>query len=154
MKLFPYYLGLSMLGGGVASPAVLGQEANNNSSEALLKRIEELEQQVKVLGRKGEIADETAAEKAKTAVSVSAGAGGFQIRSADTNFVLKIRGYLQADSRWFIDDEGVSSISNDTFALRRVRPIFEGTVFDKFDYKLMLDFGSGVTANSANNAYL
>ena len=130
-----------------------GQDANG-SNEALLKRIEELEQQVKVLGRKDEIADEAAAEKAKTAVSVSAGASGFQIRSADTNFVLKIRGYLQADSRWFISDDGASSTSNDTFLLRRVRPIFEGTVFEKFDYRLMLDFGSGVTANNANNAYV
>ncbi len=154
MKLFPYYLGLSMLGVGVASPAILAQDATSNSTESFLKRIEELEQQVKVLGRKGEIAEEAAAEKAKTAVSVSAGASGFQIRSADTNFVLKIRGYLQADSRWFIDDEGASATSNDTFLLRRVRPIFEGTVFEKFDYRLMLDFGSGVTANNANNAYL
>src|SRR5688572_27913772 len=153
MKLLRYYIGLSMLGAGIGSPAVAGQDANG-SNEALLKRIEELEQQVKVLGRKDEIADEAAAEKAKTAVSVSAGAGGFQIRSADTNFVLKIRGYLQADSRWFISDEGASSTSNDTFLLRRVRPIFEGTVFEKFDYRLMLDFGSGVTANNANNAYV
>ncbi|HVK58323.1 MAG TPA: porin [Candidatus Kapabacteria bacterium] len=154
MKLLPYYLGLSVLGVGIASPAVLAQGASNPANDALLKRIEELEQQVKVLGRKDEIADEAAVEKAKTAVSVSAGASGFQIRSADTNFVLKIRGYLQADSRWFIDDEGSSATSNDTFLLRRVRPIFEGTVFDKFDYRLMLDFGSGVTANNANNAYV
>jgi len=153
MKLFPYYVGLSMLGVGIALPATSGQDANT-SNEALLKRVEELEQQIKVLGRKGEIADEASAERAKTAVSVSAGASGFQIRSADTNFVLKIRGYLQADSRWFIGDEGAGSTANDTFLLRRVRPIFEGTVFDKFDYRLMLDFGSGVTANNANNAYL
>ena len=140
-----------MLGAGYSSPIVLGQDTSN---AALLKRIEELEQQIRVIDRKDEIADEAAVEKAKSAVSVSAGASGFQIRSADTNFVLKIRGYLQADSRWFIDDEGASSTSNDTFLLRRVRPIFEGTVYDKFDYRLMLDFASGVTANNANNAYV
>ena len=130
-------------------PATLGQAPL--STEELLKRVEELEQQVRVLGRKDELQEEAASEKAKTAVAVSAGAGGFQIRSVDTNFVLKIRGYLQADSRWYIND---NVPVNDTFLLRRVRPIFEGTVFEKFDYRLMLDFGSGVTANNANNAYV
>ncbi|HTG45345.1 MAG TPA: porin [Verrucomicrobiae bacterium] len=134
----------------LALPAagVLAQQIPN---EVLLKRIEELEQQVKVLNRKDEIAEESTVEKAKTAVSVSAGSNGFQILSADTNFVLKVRGYVQADSRWFINDH---TAVNDTFLLRRVRPIFEGTVFEKFDYRLMLDFGSGVTASAANNAYI
>src|SRR5690606_21484957 len=154
MKFSPFYIGLSVLGLGIASPTVLGQETNNNSNEALLRRIEELEQQVKVLGRKAEISEETEADKAKIAAPVSIGTSGFQIRSADTNSLLKIRGYLQADSRWFIDDEGASSPSNDTFLLRRVRPIIEGTVYEKFDYRLMLDFGSGVTANNGNNAYI
>src|SRR5688500_18001975 len=153
MKFLPYYVGLSMLGAGYSSPSLFGQDSTT-SNETLLKRIEELEQQIRVINRRDEISDEAATEKAKSAVSVSAGAGGFQIRSAETNFVLKIRGYLQADSRWFIDDEGAGSTANDTFLLRRVRPIFEGTVYDKFDYRLMLDFGSGVTANNANNAYV
>jgi phosphate-selective porin OprO and OprP len=134
----------------VATPACLMAQAPL-SNEQLLKRVEELEQQVRVLGRKDELQEEAASEKAKTAAVVSAGASGFEIRSADTNFVLKIRGYLQADSRWFADDE---LPVNDTFLLRRVRPIIEGTVFEKYDYRLMLDFGSGVTANNANNAYV
>src|SRR5436190_20780461 len=149
MKSIPYYLGLSLLGAGIASPYVGAQEPISN--EALLKRIEELEQRLKVSERKDEIEQEAAAEKAKTAVSVSAGASGFQIRSADTNFVLKVRGYIQADSRWFIDDK---TPVNDTFLLRRVRPIFEGTVWEKFDYRLMLDFGSGVTSSASNDAYV
>src|SRR5688572_969351 len=103
MKFLPYCFGLSVLGLGVSSPLVTAQNANI-SNEALLKRIEELEQRLAIAERKDEIDREGAAEKAKTAVSVSAGASGFQIRSADTNFVLKIRGYLQADSRWFLDD--------------------------------------------------
>src|SRR5688500_6696848 len=130
MKLLPYYVGLSMLGAGYSSPAIFGQD-NNTSNEALLKRIEELEQQIKVVNRRDELSEEAATEKAKSAVSVSAGAGGFQIRSADTNFLLKIRGYLQADSRWFIDDEGAGSTANDTFLLRRVGPVFGGKGYGK-----------------------
>ena len=60
---------------------------------------------------------------------------------------------MQADSRWFIDD-AASGKANDTFLLRRVRPIFEGTVFGKYDFRVMLDFGSGVTPSTNNNAYV
>src|SRR6185503_15793028 len=80
-----------------------------------------------------------------------AGAGGSSLRSADTNFVLKLRGYVQADSRWFLNDK---IDANDTFLLRRVRPIFEGTVFDKYDFRVMLDFGSGANSSAANNGFV
>jgi phosphate-selective porin OprO/OprP len=84
---------------------------------------------------------------------LSAGANGFSFRSADTNFVLKVRGYIQADARFYPDDHA-STAPNDTFLLRRVRPIFEGTVWDKFDYRLMLDFGSNVSLSSANDPFV
>jgi hypothetical protein len=80
MKFLQYYVGLSMLGAGYSSPSVIGQD-NVGSNDALLKRIEELEQQIRVIDRRDEITDEAATEKAKSAVSVSAGASGFQIRS-------------------------------------------------------------------------
>jgi len=51
-------------------------------------------------------------------------------------------------------DDHSAGTANDTFLLRRVCPIFEGTVFEKYDFRLMLDFGSGVTASAANNAYV
>jgi phosphate-selective porin OprO/OprP len=40
--------------------------------------------------------------------------------------------------------------------LRRVRPILEGTVYDRFDYRFMPDFGSGNVSSSSpgNNALL
>ncbi|NOS68722.1 MAG: porin [Verrucomicrobia bacterium] len=115
--------------------------------KALLKRIEELEQKVKVQDRKRELGDEAAAEKARTASTVSIGPGGLQVQSADSNFVMRVRGGLQADGRFFASD----SVANDTFLMRRVRPILEGTVFGKFDYRLMADFASGVTQTTANN---
>ena len=119
----------------------------------LRKHIEELDQKVRILERKTELEKDASTEKARTAASVSAGAGGFSIRSADTNFVLKFRGYIQADARYYADDHSAGT-ANDTFLLRRVRPILEGTVFEKYDFKLMLDFGSGVTASAANNSYV
>lgn len=116
-------------------------------ANALLQRIEELEQRVKVLDRNRELGEEAATERAKAASTVSIGAGGLQVQSADTNFVLRVRGGLQVDGRFFTGE----AVANDTFLLRRVRPILEGTVFGKFDYRLMADFASGVTQTTANN---
>jgi phosphate-selective porin OprO/OprP len=146
----------------VAATAILslsgavGQAQADGAGEtikALRKQMEELDQKVRILERKDELEKEVVAEKAKPATSVSAGASGFTIRSADTNFVLKLRGYIQADARFYADDHAAGT-ANDTFLLRRVRPILEGTVFEKYDFRLMLDFGSGVTASAANDAYV
>ena len=128
-------------------------EDSSPAIQALRRQIEELDQKVKILERKQELDQDTAVEKAKSAVTVSAGTGGFSLSSTDTNFVLKIRGYIQADARFFADDFP-GGISNDTFLLRRVRPILEGTVFEKYDYRLMLDFGSGTSSTTANNAFV
>ncbi|MBI4324523.1 MAG: porin [Chloroflexi bacterium] len=100
------------------------------------------------MDRKRELDQEAAAEKAKTTATVSAGAGGFSIRSADTNFVLRLRGGLQADGRFYPGN----TTANDTFLLRRVRPIIEGTVYEKFDYRVMFDFASGVSLSANNNS--
>jgi phosphate-selective porin OprO and OprP len=123
-------------------------------SETILElksQVQELDQKLRVVERRLELEREASSEKSKSTPVISAGAAGFSFRSADTNFVLKLRGYVQADSRWFIDD-GIDA--NDTFLLRRVRPIFEGTVFDKYDFRVMLDFGSGTSSSAANNGFL
>src|SRR5687767_4721755 len=65
--------------------------------KTLKQQIEALDQKVRVLERKSELDKEASVEKAKTASSASVGAGGFTLRSADTNFVLKLRGLLQVD---------------------------------------------------------
>jgi len=134
--------------------SVAQAQSQETDTKALLQRIEELEQKVRVLDRKRELDGEATTEKAKTTPVVSLGAGGFTVRTADTNFVLRIRGYIQADGRFYPDDDSPTSTRNDTFLLRRVRPIIEGTVFDKFDYRLMLDFPSGSPSTAGNNAYV
>ena len=68
------------------------------------------------------------------------------MQSADTNFTLRLRGGFQVDGRFY----GDGGTAHDTFLLRRVRPIIEGTVFEKYDYRVMLDFGSGVTSSTAS----
>ena len=127
------------------------------AQEDLKNRVEELEQQLKILKRQLEIDKEASTEKSKTTPVITAGANGFSFRSADTNFVLKLRGYIQADARFYPGDSsgsGVNDGANDTFLLRRVRPILEGTVFNNYDFRLMLDFPSGGVSSSANDVYV
>ena len=86
---------------------------------------------------------EVTAGKAKDAVSISAGKDGFVIKSADGAYLLKIRLLLQADARFWKDDD--TGLATDTFELRRARPILEGTVARFFDFKIQPDFGEGKT---------
>lgn len=74
---------------------------------------------------------------------VNAGPRGFSLTSKDGDFKLRVRGYVQADSHEYTT--GSKPASGSTFLLKRVRPVFEGTVFKYFDYKIMPDFGQGAT---------
>src|SRR2546430_16113134 len=116
------------------------------------KRCGESEQKVGVWERNREIAAETAEVKKKDSPRLTVGQDGVRFSSADTNFVLKLGAHIQADGRFFIGDH---IPVNDTFLLRRVRPIFEGTVFKDIDYRLMLDFGANTsTASTVQDAYI
>lgn len=64
---------------------------------------------------------------------------GFFLESANGDFKLKLKGYVQVQGRWFPNEAGATGTSS--FFLRRVRPTIEGTVFKYFDYKIMPDFG-------------
>ncbi len=119
--------------------------------KSLEKRIVELEQQQKILARKWEIEQQAAAEKAKASPVVTATSkDGFSLKSADGDFSLRFRGLIQADTRSVSGSSG--SLADDTFTLRRVRPIFEGTLWKDIDFKIVPDFGGG--SSSLQDAYL
>jgi len=116
---------------------VLAQD-QSDELKRLKQQLQELDQKVRIMERSKELETEAADAKAKTQPTVSIGSGGLSATSGDSNFVMKIRGYVQADSRSFLgDDEAVKG--NDTFLLRRVRPIIEGSVWKDFEYRLMMD---------------
>jgi phosphate-selective porin OprO/OprP len=77
------------------------------------------------------------------APKLAAGAEGFVFQSASGDFKLQLRGYVHFDGRFFPSDEG--SLAVDNFLLRRVRPIFAGTVGRYFEFQIMPDFGMGTT---------
>ncbi len=93
----------------------------------------------------GAAAAATGEEPRKTAEppKVTAGAEGFSLQSASGDFKLQLRGYVHFDGRFFPSDEGRLAVDN--FLLRRVRPIFSGTVARHFEFRIMPDFGMGTT---------
>ena len=111
---------------------------------------DDVEQRLRVVERKLELADEQKAEKEKSAVTVAAGGEGFTLKSAAGDFQLKLRGYLQVDGRFFLDDE--KKPATDTLLIRRARPVLEGTLYKIFDFRLMTNFGNG--QSTLYDAYL
>ena len=113
-------------------------------ADAAEQSVNELDQRVKVLERKLEIADETAATKAKESPTFTAsGKDGFGWASADKVYSLKLRGYIQGDARYFLDDDDEKL--TDTFTLRRARVIIDGAVGKNFAFRIAPDFGDGTT---------
>jgi phosphate-selective porin OprO/OprP len=128
---------------------VFAQEAPPHE-ETTDERIQALDQKMRILEQRLELEHENAATKAKETPVLSAGKEGFILKSADGDFLLRLGGILQVDERFFIDD--YQHLAADTFLLRVARPIFEGTVFKYYDFRIMPDFGLGTTV--LQDAYL
>lgn len=146
---------------GLAVP-VHAQEDAGLSQKSLEQRFEELDQEVRILKRKREL-DQEAAENAKRTLPIpKVGSSGLSVESADGNHVIRLRGMVQVDHRLFF--EGVNDVrnrtnqragdldadgfhdANNTWLLRRLRPTLEGTLFGKYDFRIMPDFAGGTVA--------
>ena len=88
-------------------------------------------------------APEAAAETTavKSAAPVGASDGGFWIQTADGDYRLHVRGYIQFDGRFYQGD--TANLGTSGFVLRRVRPILQGTLAKYFDFQFTPDFGLG-----------
>jgi phosphate-selective porin OprO and OprP len=98
-------------------------------------RIDALEQLVRVEARKRELAEEAAAAQRAEGPLVIANDSGFTIKSVDSSYVLRLRGQLQIDGRFFAHDDALEA--NDTFLVRRFRPTLEGTLFSFADFRFV-----------------
>ena len=108
------------------------------------RRVNELDQQVRVLQRLRELAADSAAAAAKDKVSATASSkDGFSIKSADGKFAVRLKGLVQTDARFFLSDSAFP-VTN-TFFIRRARPILEATVGKYLEFRLQPDFGQGTT---------
>ena len=131
-------LSLLALAGGYF--AGLNAYAEDAAKPSLENRIDDLEQQLKILNRKLEIEREETAAKAKTTPQISAGKEGFALKSADDSFHMTIRGTLQADARWYISPKDNNSVPPDNFVIRRVRPTIEGKLYDIYGFRVTPEF--------------
>jgi phosphate-selective porin OprO and OprP len=107
-------------------------------------RFEALDQKLRIFERRRELEEETLAAKLKESPIVTAsGKDGFGLKSSDNNFQLKVGGYIQGDSRFYTEGDPALLLGSSTFVMRRIRPIFQGTVYKYFDFRIMPDFGNG-----------
>lgn len=105
--------------------------------EALRKQLQQLEQQLRILARQIEIKEEALAA-APPSAKVTITDKGFSFASADNANVVKLRGLVQLDSRFYFGDNGTS---NDAFVLRRARLIAEGQFARNYGFQLVSEFG-------------
>jgi len=151
----------ALIASALASTAYSATAFANDSKELedLRALVQELEQKVKVIDRKSELAEEAAAAKKKETPVVKASADGFSFASADGKNEIKFRGIIQADHRHYsegdndvrgrsnnragtLDANGFHDAENSSL-LRRVRPTIEGKVNGKYGFRFTPDFGGG-----------
>jgi len=114
---------------------------------ALQKRVDDLEQQVKVLQRKQENSDEDVAKAKAENPVVTASDKGFGLKSSDGSFEVKLKGLVQADARDFesgikgqYSTPAATRNASQDILLRRVRPTVEGTAFGVYGFRITSDF--------------
>jgi len=141
----PSTLTRTALAAGVflSGATALSADTRDDEIRVLREQIQQLDQKLRVLERKQEIKDDEAANAAKTAAKVTVNDKGFTVGSADAANVVRLRGLVQADSRWFFN-ENISN--NDAFVLRRARIIFEGNFNKIYEYQVVPEFG-GASGN-------
>jgi len=108
----------------LASTSFISTQAFAATNAELEQRIAELEQTVRLLSRKLEVADEVYQnDKAKAATNgrVKAGLDGFSLQGPDGQSELKFRALAQFDGRFGIED----GKDTDTWLFRRLRPTLE-----------------------------
>jgi phosphate-selective porin OprO/OprP len=135
--------------GGLTVTALPSFADDRGEIERLKSLIEELDQRVKILDRKQEIATEEAVAKQKNAVVVNASEKGFGLKSADGQFEYKLRGLVQLDYRAFGGDAYPNAVNG--FLARRIRPTFEGTIFGIYGFRFTPEFGESGDGTTATN---
>lgn len=109
--------------------------ASDGSGEA---SVTDLDQRLRVIERRLELQQEEAVAKAKEAPVISVNDKGASFKSADGNYEVRLRGLLQGDARFYVNDESLPQ--NDTFLLRTARPIIEGSLGKLIGFRFTPEF--------------
>src|ERR1041385_8108194 len=117
----------------------LEEYKNVTTNAATEEHLQKLDQQVSTLERNQGAPAGVDEKKPNELPFISVGGEGFTLAAANGDFKLQLKGLLQVDSRTFFGDTGIAG--NDTLLIRRMRPILQGTVFKDFDFVVVPDFG-------------
>jgi phosphate-selective porin OprO/OprP len=98
------------------------------STDSLLRRIDGLEHRLKLIE-----------ERPAASATVAAGSDGFRLRSSDGSFMLELRALVAGQTRIFLGDR--DRLLGNTMLLRRVRPILDVTLAQRFSLRMVTDFG-------------
>jgi phosphate-selective porin OprO/OprP len=134
-------VGALLAGLGAATGSSAADTDVSQRIDALEQELAELKSQLAAQKATEEAKEKVEEEKAKHAPVYGGGAQGFYVMSEDRENILFVRGYTQFDFRAVAGKE--SDTNSSTFAFRRVRPIFEGTLLNYIDFKIMPDFAGG-----------
>lgn len=111
-----------------------------DESPSIEQRLQALDREVKLLKEAAEkqSAGASASAAKESPVKLTANAkDGFSVASPDGAYRLRVGGLAQLEGRFFIQDDELPFAN--TFSFSKVRPYFEGTVAQYFDYRVVLD---------------
>ncbi|MDD5412532.1 MAG: porin, partial [Methylobacter sp.] len=123
--------------------------ALSNKPVTAAPEVQKLTQKVNTLERKLEVQDEVTASTFQKLPVFEAGADGFKISSSDKKHQVRIRGAVQGDGRFFLEDN--QNKATDRFEIRQARVWLEGYFFKNIYFKIMPDFAA---SNILPDAYL
>ena len=129
-----------------AAPTPAAPDPSDSARDA---RLQEIDQRERVLERKLELADEELSKRLKETPVLGAGDKGFSITSPDKAYAVKIKGLLQADGRFFLDDDALKL--KNQFLIRKARLYIDATLGGVADFRIMPDFTS--TSAPIQDAY-
>lgn len=109
-----------------------------------------LTRKVNTLERKLEVQDEVTTGALQKLPVFDVGENGFRITSSDKKHQVRIRGAVQADGHYFVEDD--YNLSTTSFDLKQARVWLEGYVFKDIYYKIMPDFAA--SGNILPDAYI
>ena len=98
----------------------------------------DLDPRLRILERKLELQQEEQVAKAKEAPVIAVNDKGVSFKSAKGDYEVKIRGLIQGDGRFFLNDDAVPQ--NDTFLLRTARPTIEGSLGKLVGFRFTPEF--------------
>jgi phosphate-selective porin OprO/OprP len=135
-----------------APPATQTLQQQLQQQMQQLQQLQQQQAQLRALQQ--QLADDEARQRSTAASAAAAsnaapgrglaghfGSDGFTLRSEDGANQIHFRGNLAVDGRYYSDAS--SPQSADTWLVRKLRPTLEGTLGQRYDFRIMPDFAQG-----------